>query len=584
MQRSIGSKLSCLVVEDEEAIRDAFESLLEDLDFKCLCVGNLEQARARIASQNFDLLILDKNLPDGNGLELAKEMAESDCATIICSGFANLSSTLEAIQHGVDDYVLKPFEISDLSARVARVVDALQLRRTNALLLEELKEQNALLERVVATDSLTGAYSFHYLRERIGRELSGSSRHERPLALALLDVEEFRELNRIHGHEACDKLLVDIASAMRGEIGPVDSLRLEDTVARSGPDEFAILLPDTDPGAAMTLLSRLCETLSKHIKIQGQSVGIVAGVASFPEHGSNAAEIIAAAGVALSAAKEPGSPKLMRFDERLAEEGEIRRTSTRTAARMAQALEQSLSRADPLFQYVYQPIVDVRENCIMAYEALVRPQHECFAHPGQLFEAAEQGGRMRALNRVLRQLCVEPLSRLHDSRRLFINLHPTDLFDPLLLAGEPALLPQAHRIVFEVTEVAEIKSFDKARESLEVLREKGFGVAVDDFGAGYSGLNNLALLNPDFVKLDMALVRQVDKNPRLARLISHIIDFARDEDIRVIAEGVETESEYKAVLELGVELVQGYYFARPSPPFIELPNPRLGAVANGDSP
>jgi EAL domain-containing protein (putative c-di-GMP-specific phosphodiesterase class I) len=167
-------------------------------------------------------------------------------------------------------------------------------------------------------------------------------------------------------------------------------------------------------------------------------------------------------------------------------------------------------------------------------------------------------------------MCVQPLSRLDDSCRLFINLHPTDLFDPQLLAGEPALLPHAHRIVFEVTEVAEIKSFDKARESLEVLREKGFGVAVDDFGAGYSGLNNLALLNPDFVKLDMALVRQVDKNARLARLITHIIDFARDESIRVIAEGVETESEYRAVLELGVELVQGYYFARPSPPFIEL--------------
>ena len=571
MQRSIGTKLSCLVVEDEEAIRDAFEALLEELDFHCSCVGDLKEARNLLSSRNFDLLILDKNLPDGNGLDLAKEMAGTDCAIIICSGFANLSSTLEAIQHGIDDYILKPFEISDLSARVARVVDALQLRRTNALLLDELKEQNALLERVVATDALTGAYSFHYLRERIGRELSGSSRHDRPLALALLDVEDFRELNRLHGHEACDKLLVDIAAAMRGEVGPVDSLRLEDTVARSGPDEFAILLPDTNPGAAMTLLSRLCETLNDFITIKDQKVRIVAGVASFPDHGSNAAELIAAAGTALSAAKEPGSPKLMRFDERLAEAGEMRRSSTRTAAKKALALEQSMCEENPLFKYVYQPIVDIRQKTIMAYEALVRPQHECFAHPGELFEAAEQGGRMRALNRVLRHLCVQPLSGLDKSRRLFINLHPTDLFDPVLLAGEPDLLSQAHRIVFEVTEVAEIKSFDRARESLEVLREKGFGVAVDDFGSGYSGLNNLALLNPDFVKLDMALVRQVDKNPRLARLISHIIDFANDEDIRVIAEGVETESEFQAVRELGVELVQGYYFARPSPPFIELP-------------
>ncbi len=573
MQRSFGAKLSCLVVEDEETIRSAFESLLEDLEIGCECVSTLNGGRKLLESNEYDLILLDKNLPDGNGLELAKELAERDCATIICSGYANLSSTLEAIKHGVDDYILKPFDISDLSVRIAKVVDALLLRRTNAKLLVELREQNAILERVVATDSLTGAYSFHYLRERIGRELSGSARHDRPLALALIDVEEFRDLNRRHGHEACDGLLVDIAAAMRGETTVVETLRLEDTVARSGAGEFAILLPDTDPAAAITLLSRLCTSISEHIKIADEEISIVSGVASFPEHGANAAELIAAAGVALSAAKEPGSPKIMRFDEALAKKGELRRSSTRSAAKKAEALEESMKSKDDFFRYVYQPIVDIREQTIMAYEALVRPQHDCFAHPGELFQAAEQSGHMRALNRILRLLCVEPLTELDNSKRLFINLHPTDLFDPVLLAGEPALLSQAHRIVFEVTEVAEIRSFDKARESLQVLRERGFGVAVDDFGAGYSGLNNLALLNPDFVKLDMALVREVDKNPRLARLVSHIIDYTRDEKIRVIAEGVETESEYQAVKELGVELIQGYYFARPSPPFIELDNP-----------
>lgn len=549
----------------------AFASLLGDLEISCTCVRTMLEGRQLLETESYDLVMLNHSLPDGSGLALAKEIAELDCATILCSESANLTATLEALKHGVDDFIHEPFDMADLGMRVAKVMAALQLRRTNTKLLTELREQNAILERVVATDSLTGAYSFHYLRERIARELSGSARHHRPMALALLDVEDFRDLNRRHGHEVCDKLLVEIAQAMRGEIPGVATLRLEDTVARSGPDEFAILLPDTDPAASMTLMVRLCESINETLKIEGEDISIVAGVSSFPEHGSNAAELIAAAGVALSAAKEPGSAKLMRYDESLAKRGELRRNSTRSAARKAEALEESLRFTGDLFRYVYQPIVDIREHSIMAYEALVRPQHKCFAHPGELFEAAESCGRIRALSRVLRLLCVEPLSRLDESRRLFINLHPTDLFDPLLLAGEPALLSQAHRIVFEVTEVAEIKSFEKAKESLEVLREKGFGIAVDDFGSGYSGLNNLALLNPDYVKLDMALVRQVDKNPRLARLITHIIDFARDEEIRVIAEGVETESEYLAVRALGVELVQGYYFARPSPPFVELP-------------
>ncbi len=572
MQSSTGTKFTCLIVESEATTLEAFQSLLDELLITYTSVGTLSDARSAFGAASFDLVMIDKSLPDGSGLDFAKEVSESDCATLICSDQGDLSSTLEANKHSVDDFFLRPFDHADMSARVTKVLGALVLRRTNAKLLGELREQNAILERVVATDALTGAYNFNYLRERIGRELSGSARHSRPLALALLDVEEFRDLNRRHGHENCDQLLVDIAAAMRGERDGVETLRLEDTVARSGPDEFAILLPDTDPDAAMTLLTRLCASLGQRLKIEGESVSLVAGVASFPADGSNAAELISAAGVALSAAKEPGSLSLVRFHANLVEKGELRKNSTRAAAKNAEALEESLRMTDSLFRYVYQPIVDIRDNSIMAYEALVRPQHERFAHPGELFEAAEQSGRVRALSRVLRLLCVEPLAKLDSKCRLFINLHPTDLFDPMLLAGEPALLANANRIVFEVTEVAEIKSFEKARESLDVLREKGFGVAIDDFGAGYSGLNNLALLNPDFVKLDMALVRQVDKNPRLARLITHIIDYARDEGIKVIAEGVETESEYEAVRDLGVDMVQGYYFARPSPPFIEIPN------------
>ena len=129
------------------------------------------------------------------------------------------------------------------------------------------------------------------------------------------------------------------------------------------------------------------------------------------------------------------------------------------------------------------------------------------------------------------------------------------------------LLPWAHRIVFEITEAAEITDYARSRAVLANLQAQGFRIALDDVGSGYSGLNSLALLGPDFVKIDMAMVRGISSNPRSARLIRHIFEFARDEGMPVIAEGIETAEEHAAVLDLGVPYLQGYYYGRPQPPF-----------------
>jgi len=160
---------------------------------------------------------------------------------------------------------------------------------------------------------------------------------------------------------------------------------------------------------------------------------------------------------------------------------------------------------------------------------------------------------------------------------LFLNVHPFEFLEQGGIEGEPALQPWTKRIVLELTEAAEVSNFARARERVAALRAAGFRIAVDDLGSGYSSLNSLALLEPDFVKLDMAMIRGIEEGGRAARLIKHILEYCRGEGMRAVCEGIETQEELRVVAALGVSLVQGFLLARPGPPF---PGAALGAPGN----
>ena len=159
---------------------------------------------------------------------------------------------------------------------------------------------------------------------------------------------------------------------------------------------------------------------------------------------------------------------------------------------------------------------------------------------------------------------------LSEDKVLFINLHPQDLDDPVLLQPEAELGRWASRIVYEIIETEAIRDLKRARKQIDALRAHGFRIALDDFGSGYTSLNCLAQFEPDFVKLDMELVRGIENDSRSARLIRHLLDFCRGEGIVVIAEGIETPQELHVVTDLGVPLIQGYLFARPAAPFCDV--------------
>lgn len=222
---------------------------------------------------------------------------------------------------------------------------------------------------------------------------------------------------------------------------------------------------------------------------------------------------------------------------------------------------------DEAVSFVYQPIISTRDGAIEGYEALCRPQTEYFKSPRALIDAAVAAGKIWEVSRLIRRKIARELRDLPEASSIFINLHPAVLDDPEFLEGDPSLLPWAERVVFEVTERHGIPDFERCRESIMRLRACKYRIAVDDLGSGYASLNSVALLEPDYVKIDLVLVREIDAFAHKAQLFRRIVDFANDAGIRVVAEGVERKEEAEAVADLGCHLMQGYYFASPQTGF-----------------
>jgi EAL domain-containing protein (putative c-di-GMP-specific phosphodiesterase class I) len=232
------------------------------------------------------------------------------------------------------------------------------------------------------------------------------------------------------------------------------------------------------------------------------------------------------------------------------------------------ALEGAFERALSGLWLAFQPIVMVSEKRIFAYEALMRSREAALPHPGAMLSAAERLDRLPDLGRAIRDRAAVAAAAMPDpSALLFINLHPADFQDPTLFSEDTPLAGFARRIVLEVTERSALDDISNLRDKVSRLRSLGYRIAVDDLGAGYAGLAAFANLEPDVVKIDMSLVRDVETTRTKKTLVASLTGVCRDLGMKVVAEGVETAGERDALIELGCDLLQGYFFARPAADF-----------------
>lgn len=247
--------------------------------------------------------------------------------------------------------------------------------------------------------------------------------------------------------------------------------------------------------------------------------------------------------------------------DRLAAAYEHERSTSR--AQHASYLDECFS--GELLHLALQPIVAANDGSPVAFEALLRSAHPILNGPGPLLRVAEEAHRLHILGGEVGRLAAKWMPLIPDEVRLFVNLHPDELGQPAQLWRTLQPLHRfAKRVVLEITERSDLRDLPAWRESVNMLAETGYSVAADDLGAGYSSLAMLAELKPQFMKIDMSIVRNLHQDEHKRRLVSLLCQFAQATGARVVAEGIEVQEEAETAIECGAHALQGFYFGHPS--------------------
>lgn len=220
---------------------------------------------------------------------------------------------------------------------------------------------------------------------------------------------------------------------------------------------------------------------------------------------------------------------------------------------------------------VYQPIVSLKDNGVFGYEALTRLKNKSlFDGPVSLFSFAEQEGQVYALDRLARELAIDGCRRLEPQQKLFINVMAQIMEDPGFAPGKTiSLLEQhhlsPHHVVFEITERSAIADYAAVKKALEHYRSQGYQIAIDDVGAGYSSLQSIAELRPDYLKIDRSIIYNIHNDEMKAYILQTLQSLGDKMDVALIAEGIEHREELEALARMGVQYAQGYLIGRPGP-------------------
>ena len=424
-----------------------------------------------------------------------------------------------------------------------------------------MRELRGMLDRArdaADHDSLTGALSRAAFRARLDAPAAEHTRHS-DVALLLVDLDNFGAVNKSNGHAAGDGVLVSVVTRLAEAVGE------RGLVGRLGGDEFGVLVTHPDP---VQLAGRIVDELGR--KRDGIApVPASVGVALVPRDGSDADTLMRAVDVALRVAKRSGSAQVSVYA------GE---SISAPGARGAEEALRRLIDGEGL-TIVVQPIVSTAAGRPHAYEALARFEARGTSSPLHWFALADEFGlrddlELACLSRALELLAVRP-----EGTQLSINLS-----GPLLLDQRTALVLDAQAslqgLILELTENSLLDDTPGLHARISELLARGVRFAVDDMGAGYSGLRQITTVRPTYMKLDRSLVSGIDQDRDRGALVSALLGYANQTGGHLVAEGVETADELSTLTELGVELVQGFYLARPGWPW-----PRVATVPGmGDGP
>ncbi len=409
-------------------------------------------------------------------------------------------------------------------------------------------------------DTLTGLGNHRAFQEDVERQWALSVRSGRPMALAIVDLDDFKKINDSSGHAAGDQVLRQAATTI------ASYLRRSDRAFRVGGDEFALVLPDTDTGQAQVTVRRLLAACLDGESGRGfeHTVSFSAGISAGPTPARDREALYRQADAALYWSKRHGRTCVTIYDPTMHDGPAAERPPAELSAAVAQVAATGAIRA------VFQPIYDLATGIPRGFEGLVRPLPDSgFADPGTMFEAAEATGRTGELDIACLNTVMETAARLRLPGSLTVNLSPRTLERDdfsvhalLRMIVRHGLDPR--NIVLELTEREAVEDLDRLRRAVEACRVAGIRLAADDVGAGNAGLRLLSQLRFDIVKIDLSLVQGGAVRDTSLEIVKTLRDLADRWGALVVAEGIETPAQLDVVRSLGIGAGQGYLLGRPT--------------------
>jgi len=548
-----------LVIEDEEFVRENILELLDAEELIGIGAVNGYQGIDLAKVEKPDLIICDVMMPGLDGYSVLKTLRqETDCATtpfIFLTAKAAKADFRQGMELGADDYLTKPFTRTELLGAIASRFKKQQQYHS------ELEQAKAQLNYLMHYDSLTNLPNQLALREQF--QQIKLTHDQQLMTIMCVGLDRFHQINDDLGHSIGDRVLQAVAQRL------VNCVSSEDYVTRLGSSQFAIILPTTPHKKDAVLVAQtLLEQFSQTFAIDEQEIFVTAsiGMALYPRDGRDIEQLLNQANKAMFQAKQQGG-NCHQFYSIALSQGTSDRMALKTSLRYA------LERDE--LQVYYQPQVNLETGKIIGAEALLRWEHpeRGLVSPGRFIPLAEETGLILPIGEwVLKMACQQTRhwqKAGYPDLKIAVNLsgrqfQQLDLRHRLVkIFTQTGLRPEY--LELELTESMLVENTDVAIRRLQALKALGVEIAIDDFGTGYSSLSYLQQFPFDTLKIDRCFIRNIQDNPSQLAITQAIIEMANTLNLKLVAEGVETEAELSFVVQHHCQMMQGYLFSKPLP-------------------
>ncbi len=558
----MSDKVNILLVDDRPENLLALEATLEDLDVNMVKAFSGNEALGLLVEKEFGLVILDVQMPDMDGFEVASLMKQNLITRNIPIIFVTAISRdkkfiFKGYEVGAVDYLSKPIDTDILISKVRVHIDL--YRHKSAV--EKKAEQ---LEKKAFIDTLTQLPNRSLFFDRLEHSISLSKRNSNKLAIVFLDLDRFKYINDTLGHAVGDQLLQDVAKRLS------DCARKSDTVARLGGDEFTLILPDITTFRDAAIVSqKILDSLTRPFCLSNAeyTIGASLGISLYPLNGDSSEELVKNADIAMYHAKQNGKNNYQFYTDEM---------NDKVVKRLA--FENKLYKAVEQHEFVlyYQPQTDKYFKQITGFEALIRWNlpDEGLITPDEFIPIAEETGSIIQIGSwVMKEACSQSKEwekagigksriAINVSAKQFRQKGLVDLISSTL--NETGLHPDC--LELEITESCILENASIAIDMLHEINKMGIHLSIDDFGVGYSSLNMLKQLPINRLKIDRSFVSDVTTNNDDAIIVKSIISLAHNLGMKVIAEGVETKDQLEFLRSYDCDEVQGYLVGKPELP------------------